>query len=322
MQYNDDGLWKYVNVKVADTLPIGTIIPFAGSTLPANYMECDGSAISRVEYASLFSAIGTTYGAGDGSTTFNLPNLKGRVPVGEGSNDGGTHYFYLGSTGGEYEHTLTVDEMPSHNHTLGVKLSGTQYLSGNHGVYGTAGTDDAIIKNKGGGAPHNNLQPFMVIRYVIKVLDAQAGGIRSETLPVGSEVDYVGNVSDIPTGWEQITDPNVYSEEEVKTDKVWIDGKPIYRIVFSGRGGDDTDMGIISNLDRVTSFNGFIYSVYGQWWSIPNYFYANGNSNYWTSVYFNNNGNVHLATGSYYDSNSSYYVIIEYTKTTDEGGNS
>src|SRR5690606_11752046 len=76
---------------------------------------CDGSAVSRTDYADLFEVIGTSYGVGDGSTTFNLPNLQGRVPV--GLDTGQTEFNALGKTGGAKTHTLTIDQMPSHSHT-------------------------------------------------------------------------------------------------------------------------------------------------------------------------------------------------------------
>lgn len=91
---------------------IGNIIAFTGSTIPEGYLECDGSAISRTEYADLFDVIGTTYGSGDGSTTFNLPNLSGRVALGVSQ----THS--AGSTGGEESHTLIETETPSHLHSV------------------------------------------------------------------------------------------------------------------------------------------------------------------------------------------------------------
>jgi len=66
-------------------VPPGVILPYGAATAPSGYLLCDGSAVSRTTYADLFSVIGTTYGAGDGSTTFNLPHLKGTVPVGKDS---------------------------------------------------------------------------------------------------------------------------------------------------------------------------------------------------------------------------------------------
>ena len=92
--------------------PAGIVMPFAGSTAPHGYLLCDGSAVSRTDYADLFTAIGTTYGAGDGSTTFNLPNLSGRVVLGVSQSHA------LGTTGGEASHTLTEQELPAHSHTV------------------------------------------------------------------------------------------------------------------------------------------------------------------------------------------------------------
>ena len=90
----------------------GIITTFAGSTPPAGWLPCDGSAVSRTDYATLFAVVGTTYGAGDGSTTFNLPDLKGRVVIGVS----GTHA--LGSTGGSETVTLTEDQLPAHVHEV------------------------------------------------------------------------------------------------------------------------------------------------------------------------------------------------------------
>lgn len=92
--------------------PAGIILPYAGSTAPEGYLMCDGSAVSRGAYAALFSAIGTTYGTGDGSTTFNIPDLTGRVVIGVS----GTHA--LGTTGGEESHVLLETELPVHHHEV------------------------------------------------------------------------------------------------------------------------------------------------------------------------------------------------------------
>lgn len=173
MKYNDNGIWKTLNVKVTDTLPVGTIIPYAGTTIPSNYMKCEGQELSRIEYDILFSAIGTTYGVGDGTTTFNLPNLKGRVITGIDSND--TDFDTLGETGGEKTHTLTVEEIPSHNHDLNgytdTPNQGSIYYLSVKGIdaYGVTQTENA-----GGGQSHNIMQPYIVLNYIIKVLDAPA----------------------------------------------------------------------------------------------------------------------------------------------------
>lgn len=87
-------------------------MPFAGSTAPQGYLLCDGSAVDRTTYATLFAVIGTTYGAGDGSTTFNVPDLSGRVVIGVS----GSHA--LGTTGGSETVTLTADQLPAHTHVV------------------------------------------------------------------------------------------------------------------------------------------------------------------------------------------------------------
>lgn len=91
-------------------VPIGTILPYGGNSAPTNYLLCQGQAVSRATYATLFTVLGTNYGAGDGSTTFNLPNLTGRVPL--GLNAGGAYGTALGATGGAADATLVA-----HNHT-------------------------------------------------------------------------------------------------------------------------------------------------------------------------------------------------------------
>lgn len=91
---------------------IGSIIPYSGSTIPTGYLECDGSAVSRLDYPELFGVIGVTYGAGDGSTTFNLPNFSGRVALGASASHA------LATSGGEESHILDNSEMPSHSHTV------------------------------------------------------------------------------------------------------------------------------------------------------------------------------------------------------------
>ena len=228
MKYNDNGLWKTLNVKVTDTLPVGTIIPYAGTTIPSNYMKCEGQALSRIEYDILFSAIGTTYGVGDGSTTFNLPNLKGRIITGIDSND--TDFDTLGETGGEKTHTLTVDEIPSHAHE---QLAVSNPNSGGPGIRGTYNEQEGTGMSRyptntqtgttGGGEAHNNLQPYIVLNYIIKVLDAPA--IQAQVVNGYStssrdsySCNYVNNI-------------NTYSNDEIRIG-TWIDGKPIYRKVF------------------------------------------------------------------------------------------
>lgn len=95
---------------------IGEIILFAGNFAPRGWAFCDGQLLPISQNTALFSILGTTYG-GDGRTTFGLPDLRGRVPIHEGTGAGLPGY-YLGSRGGEYAHLLSVAEMPSHSHNV------------------------------------------------------------------------------------------------------------------------------------------------------------------------------------------------------------
>lgn len=97
--------------------PIGSVKMYAGASTPSKWLYCDGSAVSRTTYAKLFAVIGTTYGAGNGSTTFNLPDFRGRVPVGMGKGTAAdAQTRSLGYAGGTETVTLTVSQMPSHTH--------------------------------------------------------------------------------------------------------------------------------------------------------------------------------------------------------------
>jgi microcystin-dependent protein len=124
----------------------------------------------------LFTRIGTTYGVGDNSTTFNLPNLKGRVPVGLDSTQ--TEFDALGETGGAKTHTLTSAEIPSHNHNVRtadnlytVSADGSTAAGGAGGDYrrNAGSTDILTTAVTGGGGAHNNLQPYIALNYLIRI---------------------------------------------------------------------------------------------------------------------------------------------------------
>jgi microcystin-dependent protein len=158
--------------------PVGQISHHAGSSDVAGadgvvrWMICDGRAISRTTYLALFDLVGTTYGAGDGSTTFNIPDLRGRVAI--GADPSGVHlptnHPALGASGGEEQHTLTTPEIPSHTHNAG---TGNFMVTGGASLVEGAGfgfTQTTSTASTGGGGAHNNLQPYLAVNHVIKVL--------------------------------------------------------------------------------------------------------------------------------------------------------
>jgi microcystin-dependent protein len=148
---------------LSSAVPSGVISAYAGSTAPSGYLLCDGTAVSRTTYSGLFGIIGTTYGVGDNSTTFNVPDLKGKVAVGRDSSQ--AEFSDLAETGGAKTHTLTTSEIPSHNHSSFIFGSG----SGNSGLGPTTiANTNTTTGNTGGGQAHNNLQPYLVINYIIK----------------------------------------------------------------------------------------------------------------------------------------------------------
>ncbi|HNQ90810.1 MAG TPA: tail fiber protein [Verrucomicrobiota bacterium] len=162
----------------ADSLvPPGVIVPFAGAAIPSGWLLCDGTEVSRTDETRLFSAVGTTYGEGNGATTFNLPNLKGRVVVGVDPSD--TSFNDLNIVGGAKSVTLTTAQMPAHNHfirpdkleagMLGLD-SGELADSGDGGGYGYVSPFQRIkeTQSAGGGQPHTNMPPFLTLKYIIK----------------------------------------------------------------------------------------------------------------------------------------------------------
>lgn len=179
--------------------PVGVMDMWPTGSPPTGWLICNGQAVSRTTYAALFGVIGIVYGPGDGSTTFNLPNFKGRVPVGFDSAQ--TEFNALGKLFGEKTHLLTLAESPSHVHAAGSLATGS---SGSHGhtigaqnvasgsnpwglpadggVAGTAGNHangtypsgdhthpiTGDTGSAGGGAAHNNIQPSIAVNIIIK----------------------------------------------------------------------------------------------------------------------------------------------------------
>ena len=173
-------------------VPVGSVQAFAGSTAPNGWLLCAGQAVSRATYSLLYSAIGTTYGVGDGSTTFNVPDLRGRTVAGlddmGGADSGRLDWANaLGTAGGSQNHTLTAAQsgLPAHSHSVTGSI--TQYLgptlttyapAGGGGVGGTVNTSSVAgfsLTAAAGSAVdasqgHNTMQPTMLLNWIIAAL--------------------------------------------------------------------------------------------------------------------------------------------------------
>jgi microcystin-dependent protein len=179
-RYDFDG----ANLTGIEGTATGTILPWSTITPPSGFLECDGTAVSRSTYAALFAVVGTTYGIGDGSTTFNVPNLADNVAVGKSNNKA------LGTTGGANtvtptgnvagstaNATLSTAQLASHSHTAAIR-SGNNPVGAGPGVpavadgnTGSSGSGDGHSHNMSAnfaGDANSVLQPYLTLIYIIK----------------------------------------------------------------------------------------------------------------------------------------------------------
>lgn len=163
--------------------PTGSLLMWPTSSAPSGWLLANGAAVSRTTYATLYALIGTTFGAGDGSTTFNLPNYTNNMPVGAGSS------YALASTGGSATTTISSSNLPSHTHSISVsdpghfhtapitgpdvRAGGPYNITANYGL-GTTNTSTATTgitasaSNTGSGTAFNTISPYLAIYFIIK----------------------------------------------------------------------------------------------------------------------------------------------------------
>jgi len=196
VQSDGDGSFSYASL--GTSFLSGMVMPYAGSSAPTGFLLCGGQAVSRTTYSDLFAVVGTTYGVGDGSSTFNLPDLQGRVVAGKddmsGSSanrltdavTGGLNGDTLGDTGGTESHTLTSAQSGLVGHTHGVSASleavtgggtsttgvdtGESAFQGNNASNNTSMINVSIsaVASADASEAHNNVQPTIILNYIIK----------------------------------------------------------------------------------------------------------------------------------------------------------
>lgn len=159
---------------------IAEIVLFGGNFAPRGWAFCNGQLLSISQNTALFSLLGTTYG-GDGTTTFALPDLRGRVPIHAGGFNGqgpGLSLYALGQTAGEEAHTLNNNEMPQHTHPLPASTADAtsnrpdpSRVPARGGAYAGNGSTNTSLPSSasGGNQPHNNIQPYQALNYIIAV---------------------------------------------------------------------------------------------------------------------------------------------------------
>tara|TARA_Y100001938_G_scaffold150777_1_gene243377 strand:- start:19353 stop:20327 length:975 start_codon:yes stop_codon:yes gene_type:complete len=173
------------------SMPPGVIFPYAGGSAPTGYLLCDGSAVNTYDQRLLHAVVSNTYGGtahnagvtdqSGVSTTFNLPDLRGRVVAGKGSGSNLTtpDQTTLGATGGSKEHDLQLTEIPGHTHDAGTLSTGITVHTGGSGTVNVMSTSNSggitsaqavsgSTASAGGGNAHNNVQPTIILNYVIK----------------------------------------------------------------------------------------------------------------------------------------------------------
>lgn len=291
-----------------DTLPIGVIMPFGSDTIPENWLLCNGQAVSRTEYQNLFNTIGTTFGQGDGFTTFNLPNLQGKTIVGKDEDD--TDFDMIGKEYGEKNHTMTLEELVPHRHKTWIEdatyaQTGDGYLN----YYFGKGRWYNNTTEVGEGQPFNVVQPSIVQNYIIKA--KQSSGV------VATVVDSLNSSSQIDAlsanQGKILNEKFDYSLDE-KQIGTWINGKPLYRkvILVDSYPNEGNKAIPIDNVDVMINLKA--YATNGtETYYLPS---AYNSSNFDSVLYRNDDNAIRIHTSS---DRSAYsgYIIAEYTKTTD-----
>lgn len=296
-------------VVYADTAPVGTIRLFGREDLPEGWLPCNGAAYLKTEYASLYEAINNTFNKTDDDPRyFRVPDLSGNVPVGYG----GDGEFSLGNTGGEKEHTLTIDEMPSHAHNLQWDKEGA-VGSGNGTLMKNGNTSTSYVYStgsRGNNQPHNNMPPYVVVKYAIKAVDS--------TPTHGTIIDSMIGESTINAPSVNAVKNYVDKKQTYSTDEIVVGtylGKPLYRKVITGNLSMSEIQHGLSNFILRNCYGIFYNSNSGKYFPVPSTRplypeYEVGLIVTSTVVQLERAANVQ-------QSYMTIEIVLEYTKTTD-----
>jgi len=178
------------NLSGIEGIPTATIVPWTAASVPSGFLECDGTAVSRSTYSALFAIVGTTYGTGDGSSTFNVPNLADNLPVGKsnnkavGSTGGANTVAKTGNISGSTANaTVSTPQLASHSHSQASVFNPPSqvHLYSNPYNFGEQGDAPNNLGNTGGGGSHSHnmsanfsgdatsvVQPYLTVIYIIK----------------------------------------------------------------------------------------------------------------------------------------------------------
>ena len=292
-EYKNEQLNRIAGGTLYSDAPIGVIQSFGGTVAPMGWFICDGSALSRTTYADLFAVIGTAFGSGDGSTTFNIPDMREATAKGAGlTSKSNNHYDADGLAVGEF----IDDRVQNHQHKVNATSStGNAWIMATNAL-GGGGFLTGLVDDTNARTGTTTEVKSVGVNWIIK---AQS---------VGVPADFVDAIDDV------IGDKLSYSTTEINTGRKWIDGKYIYRKVVeipftAGVPVSVTISGVtLSDFQVIDMGHSFIYSSdYGtrQPWG------ANGNSD--VAVFYMSGGTIKFTTTH---PDGTFYAVVEYTKTS------
>lgn len=321
MKYKYNGQWVDVNIKALDSMPIGSIISFAGEDIPTGWLVCDGNAVASADYSDLYNVIGTKYGGN--ATNFNLPDFRGRVPVGLDPTDQLEEFDTLGNSGGSKTDNLSnayakVGRSSADYNVLQYKSKGgvsdtfDRKLTATGNVIG--GSSNTITDATELGGSVSTLQPYLVVNFIIKA--------KNTTPTMASIVNTTNDSTEDAYSCDYVNKLNTYSTTEQRVG-TWIDGKPIYRKVvsFSSLTSSLQVPHNINNFNKIINIAGYFTrnDVAGASYPLTKLEVDSTLFSKWSfGIESVNATNIKFSVGdSILPQINGGYIIFEYTKTTD-----